>query len=59
MLWIILTLALELGRDEIEIASWPLRRLKQWWTYFQLKSDLEREAVEKAKKQAANNRTRR
>ena len=42
----------ELGLPETEVQSWSAKRLRDWMTYFQVTSDLEKEAFDKAREEA-------
>lgn len=52
LLWTILSLSENLHTPLDEVMTWSLSRIKLWWTYFQLKADLDHEAMEEARKKA-------
>jgi hypothetical protein len=50
-----MSVAYRLGKDEGEIASWPLRRLVRWMAYFKIVREEEDKAIERAKKTSFGN----
>lgn len=51
-----MSVAHKLGKDEAEIADWPLSRLVRWMAYFKIVREEENKAYKKAQAEAARNR---
>jgi len=43
-----MSLALELGIDESEVASWKISKFARWLAFFEYRNELEKDAAERA-----------
>jgi hypothetical protein len=54
--YLVMFVAETLGLDDDEVGSWPIGKLMRWMAYFEKKNSLEREAFEKAEREAKSKR---
>jgi hypothetical protein len=45
-----MTVALELGKDEDEIGHWQLSKLLRWMAFFRIRDEEQAKAIEKARR---------